>query len=957
MQPLEQPRFPVRLAAIFVILSLGIAVSGYLYYEEQRGTIERQRNEDLGAIADLKVSQIEGWRRERIADAEFLHENLAVLQALGGVLASSSPHQDRDVIGWMDTYKKRFGYTNLLLLDASGRLRLSALPEPGRMESENTTLAALAMKTGTAILSDLHRNAANTIHLDLCVPISWPEKAAPLGALLIQIDPFQSLYPLVESWPTPSRTAETLLVRRVGNEVQYLNELRHRKGTALSFRLPIERTVLPVVVPGPHAIGESNDYRGVPVVAATRLVSGSSWILVAKMDREEIYRSLRQRALSTALLGFFLLIAAATSVLLLWREQQVRFYRRQQAATNEQRALLARLDYLSRYANDIILLAEPNGQILDANERAIVSYGYTRDELLELTMTELSCPTARPEFERQWTSIMEQGDAFFETSQQCKDLSTFPVECSGALVSFDGNMSCQMIIRDISERKAAEQQLRLMESAMLQTSDGVVIVEVCGDYPCRPHPVFMNAAFERLTGYSREDLEQEPNLLLTQSRPATELIQQPCAEFGTCPAHMERKAWRKDGSEFVAEWNVTPILGKSRVATHCVWTCRDVTERRRAEESLRYLSSIVESSEDAIIGKNREGIVLAWNKGAERIYGYSAREMVGRPISVLLPPQRRDEFPEIMEYLMHGQSIEHFETERKRKDGRRIFVSLTVSPIKNPEKEIVGASVIARDITGRKEAESEIRTLNQELEHRVIQRTAQLQEANKELEAFAYSVSHDLRAPLRAIDGFSRILLKEYGPQLPAEAQHYLAVACGNAVQMGELIDGLLKFSRLSRQSLCKQPVATADLVRQVWNELRAEKNGRQVEIVVGDLEPCEGDALLLKQVFVNLLSNALKYTRARDIARIEVGNSNPGVYFVRDNGVGFDIRYRDKLFGVFQRLHRAEDYEGTGVGLATVHRIINRHGGRVWADAVLNEGATFYFTLAPGERNGNHAG
>ncbi len=228
----------------------------------------------------------------------------------------------------------------------------------------------------------------------------------------------------------------------------------------------------------------------------------------------------------------------------------------------------------------------------------------------------------------------------------------------------------------------------------------------------------------------------------------------------------------------------------------------------------------------------------------------------------------------------------------------------------------------------------------------------ELEASNKELEAFSYSVSHDLRAPLRAIDGFSRILLEDYQTALPAEASRYLDLVCANTEKMGELVDDLLAFSRLSRQPLRKQTVAPEDIVRQVLADLHAEQDRRQIEIVIGDLPACEGDHALLKQVYVNLLANAIKFTSKREVARIEVSSIDRAgvrVYFVRDNGVGFDMQYVNKLFGVFQRLHRAEDYEGTGVGLAIVQRIINRHGGRVWAEAELDRGATFYFTLSGG--------
>jgi signal transduction histidine kinase len=255
-------------------------------------------------------------------------------------------------------------------------------------------------------------------------------------------------------------------------------------------------------------------------------------------------------------------------------------------------------------------------------------------------------------------------------------------------------------------------------------------------------------------------------------------------------------------------------------------------------------------------------------------------------------------------------------------------------------------------LTQIQERDAALRKMNEELEQRVQARTAELRAANRELEAFTYSVSHDLRAPLRAMTGFSRILLEDYALQLPDEAQSYLRIIDNSAQQMGRLIDDLLAFSRLGRLELTKQPIALADLVRQVLEDLHAEHAGRQVEITLGNLPICRAEPTLLKQVFVNLLGNALKYSRQRDVAHIEVGcqeNDGTCIYFVKDNGVGFDMQYANKLFGIFQRLHRAEDYEGTGVGLAIVQRIVHRHGGRVWAEAVVDQGATFYFTLEGG--------
>jgi signal transduction histidine kinase len=236
-----------------------------------------------------------------------------------------------------------------------------------------------------------------------------------------------------------------------------------------------------------------------------------------------------------------------------------------------------------------------------------------------------------------------------------------------------------------------------------------------------------------------------------------------------------------------------------------------------------------------------------------------------------------------------------------------------------------------------------------QLEHRVAERTAELEASNRELEAFSYSVSHDLRAPLRAIDGFSRILLKDFGTDVPDQAREYLEIVREGAQQMGRLIDDLLAFARLGRQSLSKETVDPATIVHRVLEQLRHDLEGRDVEVRVGHLPACQGDPALLHQVYVNLLANALKFTRNRSPAIIEVRATEQNgrtVYFVKDNGVGFDMRFADKLFGVFQRMHRAEDYEGTGVGLAIVQRVIHRHGGQVWAEAEPDAGATFFFTL-----------
>jgi PAS domain S-box-containing protein len=365
---------------------------------------------------------------------------------------------------------------------------------------------------------------------------------------------------------------------------------------------------------------------------------------------------------------------------------------------------------------------------------------------------------------------------------------------------------------------------------------------------------------------------------------------------------------------------------------------RFFSERKSAEEKFR---AVAETANDAIVSADSNGNIIYFNKAAGRIFGYSEGDAVGRPLTLLMPERFHDahrqglrRFLSTGEAHVIGKTVELVGT---RRDGTEFPLELSLATWKNGTETFFTG--ILRDMTDRKRADEEVRKMN-----------AELQAANKELEAFSYSVSHDLRAPLRAVDGFSRILVDEHTSHLPEEGQRLLRLVRQNAQAMGVLIDDLLAFSRLSRQPLKKQNVAPADLARQALEELEHDRDGRRVEISIADTPQCQADPTLLKQVLVNLLSNALKYTRKREVGRIEVGceeRNDETVYFVKDNGAGFDMRYADKLFGVFQRLHRAEEYEGTGVGLAIVQRIIHRHGGSVWAEAETGKGATFYFTLS----------
>ncbi|HWQ93840.1 MAG TPA: ATP-binding protein, partial [Clostridia bacterium] len=324
--------------------------------------------------------------------------------------------------------------------------------------------------------------------------------------------------------------------------------------------------------------------------------------------------------------------------------------------------------------------------------------------------------------------------------------------------------------------------------------------------------------------------------------------------------------------------------------------------------------------------------------------------------SVFLPDGTTTPSPEQMPLYRAtrlGESVENFELMLKNESGHSLSVLVNAAPIRDSAGRIVAGINSWRDITQRKEAEAELRRLKEELELRVEQRTVELASANRELEAFSYSVSHDLRAPLRHISSYVKLLEKDAGTNLNDSSREDLQVIGDAAERMGRLIDDLLSLSRVGRASMVERIVNVQRLVEGARQELTPSTVGRAIEWEVGELPLILADPNLLRNVMVNLLSNAIKYTRPRNPARIEVGSKREGneiIFSVRDNGVGFDMGFASKLFGVFQRLHAAEDFEGTGIGLASVRRIIHRHGGRTWAEGEVDRGATFYFSL-PADR------
>ena len=390
---------------------------------------------------------------------------------------------------------------------------------------------------------------------------------------------------------------------------------------------------------------------------------------------------------------------------------------------------------------------------------------------------------------------------------------------------------------------------------------------------------------------------------------------------------------------------------------------QEVAERRRAEEILRERASLLDLTHDTVFVRDMNNVITYWNRGAEELYCWTGQEAVGQVSHELM----RTIFPEPLDEInIKLLGTGHWEGEliHTKRDGTRVVVASRWALQRDERSHPSAILETNNDITERKRAEEALRQSRDELEMKVKERTAELkktnddlQSVNKELEAFAYSVSHDLRAPVRHIAGFTELLQKRSDAVLDDQSRHHINMILDSAKRMGTLVDDLLAFSRIGRAETQKTTVHLEQLIKGVVVEVTPEAQGRNIAWRIGTLPICYGDPSMLRLVFANLVANAVKFTRTREQAEIEIDSLNHTpdevVVFVKDNGVGFDMKYKDKLFGVFQRLHSQEAFEGTGIGLATVQRIVQAHSGRVWAEASINNGATFYVVLPkPGKAN-----
>ncbi|HJW25574.1 MAG TPA: ATP-binding protein [Rhodocyclaceae bacterium] len=826
--PAGGPR-PWRLLGGFLVLALGIGMLGWWAYRTEADHVRQREYAQLQAISHFKAAQIRDWLAERRWNTMLLFSSSHARQDFELWLTRRDPVSGERLKGRLESLMGNNNYVGAELIDPEGKSVL--LIGSGRYDPGETSPAALAAagRATEPVLWDLHRHeTASPIRLAFLMPIHDPgEGKRLLGFVWVTVDPERVLYPLIQSWPTPSVTAETAIVRREGDRVQFLNKLRHIDNTSLQYSLPLARGDLPAAqaVLGHEGIFEGQDYRGVKVLSYLQPIPGTPWRMITKVDRAEVFQDIQRTARDTLLAITVLLLFAGTLLWMYWRRQQ----------------LLAMLE-----------LRHEVEHVADLSPGAIHSFRLRPDGSVSFPY---SSPSVR--------NIFGYG----------------PEE-----LARDANPIMARIHPDDAQR---------LRDAVMESA-------------------------RQLTPWQAEYRYQHPE---------------------------KGEVWLEEKSAPARQPDGTII-----------WHgfLSDVTERKLAEQGLaasetRYRSLFEHMLEGFVLCRVRyvgdtavDFLLLEVNPAFEQLTGL--KDVVGKWITEVIPDIRASN-PELLAACGRvgrtGQ-VERLDIYMRPLD--RWFAIALYSPV--PEHVVN----VFDDITDRKQAQLALEAYNNQLEAQVAARTAALVDANRELQAFTYAASHDLKAPLRGINGFANLLERNYRDRLEDDGARYLDHICRSAARMTNLIDDLLAYAHLEQQTRELRDVDLAEAVHSVVAERSEEIHQRGVLVRV-EMPPAkvQADPHGLAQVLRNLVDNALKYSAKVASPEVEIGGENRGgtyLMWVRDNGVGFDMSYHDRIFEIFRRLHTEQDFPGTGVGLALVRKAVDRMGGRVWAESAPGQGATFYLEL-----------
>ncbi|MGK2857440.1 MAG: PAS domain S-box protein [Thermoanaerobaculia bacterium] len=1043
------------LIAVVIALALAAAIFAFVVVPSTRRAAIDRFHLDLAASADLREAALDNWLADHKASARIVAKFPSVLSLLEGKAEAGAPGQLREILA---DVASETSVESILVISRGGLLVASS----GAAGVVDGTCAELAARTAADRDSVITmRMVGGSPRIVATAPVfhSGPAKAAT-GAVLLVIDPEQWVYPFVRHMKGTHRSAEAVLVQQDGDSVRFVSPLDHRTDPTLSVRRPLSTPDLAAraALEGREKSSRFIDYRGVPVIAATRTLANAPWGLIVKVDEVEVLAegAARAQPIGAGLLLAALLAGVGASLIARARGRAGREARQRE---------LERLALVLDATSDAVLFIARDGTILDVNSSAERMYGRSRDQLRGMSIAELRAEAEKGRISADMERISREGRLVYRTTHRHAGGASVPVEVSSRVVEIAGHAGIVSVVRDITERIASEELIRaIVESA-----------------PASIHAIdrqgrvtLWNPESERKFGWSASEVLGTRLPIVDEAHAAEFLDRLQQTMSGVPPPVGIVNRVRKDGSRIDLLMSVAPLRDSSGLVTGALAIAFDVTEARETEQRARALfaSGVIGSlfgdihgrvydANDTflkIIGYSREELragMIRWDSitpdewlplDMEKVaearrngrcapYEKAYVRKDGTVVDVLvgfqlLDPERERSVAFILDIselkreqqarrvaesalgalfetpglpivildadgddLVHvecnkayaqrlgrgveqviGHSTSEFGVSQERieavlervravaasgnpvtyelevpEDGRRYVVS--VSPLPGAPDSVSRALLVMTDVTALRVAEAELRRLNFELEKRVAARTEDLVAANRELEAFSYSVSHDLRAPLRAIDGFSRLVEEGYGARLDDEGRRLLGVIRGATRSMAQLIDDLLTFSQAGRQPIRRQRVPMEAVAMAAWNAIPAEqREGIRFELAA--LPDAIGDASLIRQVWQNLLANAVKYSAPKSDRRVEAGSQEDGdrtIWFVRDNGIGFEMKYAATIFETFQRLHSSREFEGTGVGLAIARRIVNRHGGEIWGEGKPGVGASLYFTLGDG--------
>jgi two-component system, sensor histidine kinase and response regulator len=952
MNPKQQkPSNPWSLIVIFFILAAIVISGGILYYALQKRRVLTDSLKELSAIGDLKIKQITEWRRERIADGSFLTQNTSMSrQFLQYLNQPGDKKLEEDLISDLISLTENYDYKNALFLDDRSNVLLFYPDRDTVIGDYLKSRLPGVIKNGKVVLTDLHQTGkVSFIHLDLLVPLKVPGDTAVFGILVLRIDPYQVLYPLIRSWPVVSKTAESLLFRREGDDVVYLNELRFRENTEMVLRLPVTRDNLPasMALQGIQETRNGIDYRGVNVIATMKKVPETSWFLVAKVDRKEAFFRLRRQIRLTAFSMVLLVLTTGFFLGFLWWNQRVRFYRNKYEAEVERLALVKHYDYILKNANDIIFLFDSNYIIVEANDRAMETYRYDRDELIGHNVRILRTDLTINNLESDLKELNELGHSTYETIHKRKDGTIFPIEISARKLEIEGTVYYQSISRDITDRKLADETLRESEERFRKLfEDSPLGMVMTGK---EMGIVRANSAFCKMIGYSEEELHgmtfrnfTHPDNIGADEVGLLLLVAKKIPIY-----HTEKKYIRSNGEVIWGSVTIVLIRNKKDEVQFFFAMVEDITARKNAEteleKSFSLLKATLESTADGILVVDSTGKIVQYNKKFTemwRIPDHVLETMEDQAALDFVFDQLKDPqgFIDRVKYL-------YSDPEAISSDQMEFIDGRVFDRYSQPQKiggKTAGRVWSFRDITERKKAEAEI-----------IKAKEKAEESDKLKTAFLHNVSHEIRTPMNAILGFST-LLNEPGIS-DEDRKQFTDVIFQSGNQLLSIINDIVDLASIEsgQMNVSIKQINLNTMLRRLSEQFSYKEKSYKIALnlktalLQKDAEIMT-DSTKLVQVISNLINNAFKFTKKGEIT---FGYSLKGdfiEFYVKDTGIGIAPEHQSRIFERFYQVDSAvsRQYGGTGLGLSICKAYVELLGGEIWLESVRGKGTSFYFRI-----------